>query len=131
MMENLENEIGGQLGVQTRIRCFAHILNLVVKVCNLPGKCVVCITNHFIQAMLVPFSREVKTADDEDDNEDLDDEDDNDNEVEEGREVFDDAAVEDAMKEVNDEFDVSDAQAKVARLSLTKVSFLCSYPIPF
>ncbi len=29
------------------------------------------------------------------------------------------------------EFDVSDAQAKVARSSLTKVSFLRSYPIPF
>ncbi len=64
------------------IHCFVHILNIIVKVCNLPGMCVVCITNHFIQAMLVPFSREVKTADntdtdDEDDDEDLDDEDDN------------------------------------------------------
>ncbi len=83
--------------------------------------------------MLVPFSREVKTtdeadADDEDDDEDSDDEDNNNNEVEEGREAFNDAAVEDAMKEVNDEFNVSDAQAKVARLSLTKVSFLRTQP---
>ncbi len=99
MMENLENEIGGQLGVQTRIRCFAHILNLVVKVCNLPGKCVVCITNHFIQAMLVPFSREVKTAMMKTTMRIWMTKMTNDNEVEEGREVFDDAAVEDAMKE--------------------------------
>ncbi len=32
MMDQLELEIGGQLGIQTHIRCFAHILNLVVKV---------------------------------------------------------------------------------------------------
>ncbi len=38
------------------------------------------------------------------------------NEVEEGREVFDNTAVEDTMKEVNDEFNVSDAQAKVAEV---------------
>lgn len=32
MMENLAKVIGGQFGVHTHIRCFAHILNLVVKV---------------------------------------------------------------------------------------------------
>ncbi len=32
MMAHLEAELGGQVGVRTRIRCFAHVLNLVVKV---------------------------------------------------------------------------------------------------
>lgn len=82
-----------------------------------------------IQAMLVPFTKEMPGMDDpelaDDDEGDDSDWDDNengkDNEVEAGREDFDDETCEEAMNEVNDTFVVSTEQTKVARSSLTKV----------
>lgn len=110
MMEHLEEEIGGQLGVHTRIRCLAHILNLVVK------------------AMLVPFTKATKKGD-ENENENDDDDDDelsnaekeDENEVEQEREDFDDDEVQKAMEEVSKKYKMSSADAKVAKSSLMKV----------
>lgn len=113
MMQHLEEEIGGQLGVQTRIRCLAHILNLVVK------------------AMLVPFTKATKSGDDNNENEEEEDDDDDDefsdteneeeNKVEQEREDFDDDEVQKAMEEVSKKFKMSSADAKAAKSSLTKV----------
>lgn len=79
--------------------------------------------------MLTPFTKAIKrtgnaSEDDDEDEADIEseDEDENDdNEVEAEREAFDDTEVEDAMREVSEVYNVSEAEAKVARSSLTKV----------
>lgn len=75
--------------------------------------------------MLVPFTKNVSSTGDGDDaansDDEISDDEEDDKEVEVGREEFDDVAVEKAMEEVTQEFDVSDDQARVARPSLTKV----------
>lgn len=75
--------------------------------------------------MLVPFTKNVSSTGDGDDaansDDEISDDEEDDKEVEVGREEFDDVAVEKAMEEVTQEFDVSDDQARVARSSLTKV----------
>lgn len=75
--------------------------------------------------MLVPFTKAVNGPGGEDDvNSDdkiSDDEESDDKEVEGGREEFDEAAVEDTMKEVTEQFNVSEEQARSVRSSLTKV----------
>lgn len=118
LVSHLEIKLCGQNGVRTRIRCFAHILNLAVK------------------AILSPFSRKPKGVEDgDDDNED----DDNDmledlelydiqpedekeeDEVDEGRESSDDSVIDDIAGEVDEEIYVSAAQIAVVRSALTKV----------
>ncbi len=80
--------------------------------------------------MLVPFSKCEKTTatatattggadeDDEDNNDEdeLTDDEAEDVEVDEGREAFDNREVEEAMAEVNEEYELSTSQAKVARV---------------
>ena len=56
MMKHLEDEIGGQFGASTRIRCLAHVLNLVVK------------------AMLLPFTKGTKGGGNNDDSDSDNDE---------------------------------------------------------
>jgi hypothetical protein len=67
-------------GQEAHIRCFAHVLNFVIKV---SGTCLYCILlNYFIQAILSQFSQTHQDSIDDDDNEsdsemlaDLDDQD--------------------------------------------------------
>jgi hypothetical protein len=67
-------------GQKAHIQCFAHVLNLVVKV---SGACLYCILlNYFIQAILSQFSWTCQASMDDDENEsdskmlvDLDDQD--------------------------------------------------------
>lgn len=80
----------------------------------------------------MPFSKSEKTAttttagadedDEDDDDDDLTDDEAEDAEVNEAQEAFDNWAVEEAMAEVNEEYEVLTSQAKVARSSLMKVS---------
>lgn len=78
--------------------------------------------------MLVPFTKSVARATDDDESENKDDvesesEDGEANETEKevGREAFDDMEVEEAMKEVSTAYIFSEPQVKVAKSSLTKV----------
>ncbi len=112
LVSELELELGGQNGRRTRIRCFAHILNLAVK------------------AILTPFSRAfTEVEDDADmDNEiyDIEDEEEEEeeDEVENGREESDAVVVGEIEGEVNLEIAVTSAQLGVVKSALTKVSSL-------
>lgn len=111
LVSHLELELCGQNGTRTRIRCFAHILNLAVK------------------AILTPFSK--RTAVNEVDNNkddfdvelyDIQDDEDDDEEVEEGREASDKADIESIADEVDLEIFVSASQFAVVKSALLKVS---------
>lgn len=112
LVSQLELELLGQNGVRTRIRCFAHILNLAVK------------------AILSPFSRGAKTDDDDDadmdsDLYDIEDvEVDEDNETEEGREDSDLAEIDQLVEEVDLELSVSTTQLAVVKSALAKVCLI-------
>ncbi len=72
----------------------------------------------------MPFSKAVGGVDGTDPNDDgdSDTEGEDEDEVEDEREEFDEGAVEYAMKKVNETYNVSTAESKAAKSSLTKVS---------
>lgn len=76
--------------------------------------------------MLIPFTKAMKDDEDDVDEDELEGEEETD-EVEDGREDFDEETVEDAMREVNETYNISVDEAKVARSSITKVC-ACSAP---
>lgn len=73
--------------------------------------------------MLIPFTKAMKEDGDDadDDDDDLEGDEEETVEVEDGREDFDEETVEAAMHEVNEAYNISVEQAKVARSSITKV----------
>ncbi len=71
--------------------------------------------------MLGPFATVKSAGEVANEDDEVSDDEEDDNEVEAGREASNEQEVEDAMLEVNEEYRVSEAQAKVARSSLTKV----------
>lgn len=114
LVAQLELELCGQNGCRTRIRCFAHVLNLAVK------------------AILSPFSRGAG-ANDNDDNDVLedipdlydieDDDEEEDDEVEEAREASDEQTIDDIIDEVDLDLTVLPSQLAVVKSALSKVSW--------
>lgn len=108
LVSELEIELLGQNGMQTRIRCFAHILNLAVK------------------AVLSAFTRGAKKDDDSDMQSDLYDveeaDEEEEDEVEEGRERSDEAEIDAIIEDADANVGATSVHLAVVRNTLAKVS---------
>lgn len=132
MMTALENELGldHHARPQKQICCFAHILNLVVKVSN--NFCVsVCRVHGCLgQAIMSPLLRDMEKEDDKANMSEImgtaEQPDNNNNEVDADREGSNQSLVDEVENEVNTYIVVTSAQRAAGQSSLSKVRLLCA-----
>lgn len=150
-MEELES-LGGINSAATRVRCFAHILNLVVKVRTTLAATPLCLMCS-LQAIILIFAQKRSTsttADDEDDDPLSEDESEEENttplqehgaddsesgsesetakvmeddeyEVDTEREAADEVDIEEIIKEVASEQNLSESDRSAGQYAVTKV----------
>lgn len=141
-LSELLNKFQGSL---TRIRCFAHVLNLVVKVRRIYNL-ILILCSFLLQAILSQFSHSRKTVDgsseeveddialkeleDEDGEEHEDDEMEDDDEIDPAVEMSDSVMVDQVAAEADADGSLpplTRAQITLGRFSLSKVGYCCRY----